>query len=89
MNATKPCLGHSAVAVILQDMDRYLPSDTIQRAGHRRIRQLYGLMNTAYRRIDTSTNPEKEYKELQALEWDLRRRLNDLDAAKGIPAKMT
>jgi len=81
--------GHAAVSAILSDMDRYLPSDTIQRPDYRRIRQLYGLMNTAYRRTDTSPSPLKEYKELQALEHDLRRRLNDLPAAKGIPAKMT
>lgn len=88
MNTSPSRLGHAAVAVILQDMDRFLPSDTIQRADYRRIRQLYGLMNTAYRRIDSSTNPEKEYKELQALEWDLRRRLNDLDAAEGILSRL-
>jgi hypothetical protein len=82
-------VGHAAVAAILCDMDRYLPSDTINRPDYRRCRTVYGLMNTAYRRIDTSKNPEKEYRELQDLEQDLRTRLNNLDAAKGIPVKMT
>jgi flagellar biosynthesis chaperone FliJ len=89
MNNPSSRMGHAAVGAILKDMDHYLPSDTIQRPDYRRIRQLYGLMNTAYRRTDTTETPEKEYKELRALEFDLRRRLNNLEAAKGIPAKMT
>jgi hypothetical protein len=89
MSTRKGRRGHAAVAAILSDMDRYLPSDTINRQDYRRCRTVYGLMNTAYRRIDTSQHPEKEYKELQTLERDLRTRLNNLDAAKGIPVKMT
>jgi small-conductance mechanosensitive channel len=89
MNVPKPRLGHAAIAAILTDMDRYLPSDTINRQDYRRCRTVYGLMNTAYRRVESSKNPEKEYKKLQDLEKDLRMRLNNLDAAKGIPPKMT
>jgi hypothetical protein len=45
-------------------------------------------MNTLYKQSEMSDNPEKEYKELRACERDLRRRLNNLEAAKGIPEKM-
>lgn len=80
--------GHAAVAAILTNMDRYLPSDTINRQDYRRCRTVYGLMNTAYRRIDDSEQPGKEYKDLQGLETELRTHLNNLNAAKGIPSKM-
>jgi len=80
--------GHAAVAAILADMDHYLPSDTINRQDYRRCRTVYGLMNTTYRRIDDSEHPAKAYKDLQGLEAELRIRLNNLNAAKGIPLKM-
>jgi hypothetical protein len=80
--------GHAAVAAILTDMDRYLPSDTINRQDYRRCRTVYGLMNTTYRRIDDSEQPGKEYRDLQGLEAELRTHLNNLNAAKGIPIKM-
>jgi hypothetical protein len=89
MSTSKGRRGHAAVAAILSDMDRYLPSDTINRQDYRRCRTVYGLMNTAFRRTETSNHPEREYLELQTLERDLRARLNSLDAAKGIPVKMT
>jgi small-conductance mechanosensitive channel len=89
MCARKDRIGHAAIATILLDMDRYLPSVTINRPDYRRCRTVYGLMNTAYRRIDTSKNPEKEYKELQDLEQDLRDSLDNLDTTKGVPVKMT
>jgi small-conductance mechanosensitive channel len=89
MSTRKYRTGHAAVAAILSDMDRYLPSATINRQDYQRCRTVYGLMNMTYRRIDSSTEPEREYKELQAFEQDLRTRLNNLDAAKGIPIKMT
>jgi hypothetical protein len=89
MSTSKGRRGHAAVAAILSDMDRYLPSDTINRQDYRRCRTIYGLMNTAYRRIETSQHPKKEYEELQSLERDLRTRLDSLNAAKGIPSKMT
>ena len=85
---THPRLGHAAIAAILTDMTRYLPPDTIDRPGYKQCRITYGLMNTTYQRSETSDNPEKEYKELRALERDLRRRLNSLDVAKGVPEKM-
>jgi hypothetical protein len=81
--------GHAAVAAILSDMNCYLPSATINRHDYQRCRTVYGLMNTTYRRVETFPHPEKEHKDLQGLERDLRARLNNLDAAKGIPAKMT
>jgi hypothetical protein len=89
MSTLKTRRGHAAVAAILTDMDRYLPSDTINRADYRRCRMVYGLMNTTYRRIDTSSSPEKDYIELQTLTFDLRRHLNALNASKGIPEKMS
>lgn len=89
MNTQPVRLGHAAVAAILSDMNRYLPPDTIDRPGYRQCRTIYGLMNTTYQRSESSSNPSKEYKELQGLERDLRCRLNLLDAAKGIPPKMT
>lgn len=102
--------GHAAIAAILIDMDRYLPSDTINRQDYRRCRTVYGLMNTAYRRVGESAKPHKEvgckcmrcasnlanfiraglqYMDLQDLERELRTRLTSLDAAKGVPVKMT
>lgn len=45
-------------------------------------------MNTLYKQSEVSDKPEKEYKELRACERDLRRRLNSLETAKGIPEKM-
>jgi chromosome segregation ATPase len=89
MGARKDRVGHAAIGAILLDMDRYLPSITINRPDYRRCRTVYGLMNTTYRRIDTSKNPEKGYRELQDLEQDLRRSLDNLEAKKGIPVKMT
>jgi hypothetical protein len=89
MSTPTPRLGHAAVAAILSDMDRYLPSDTINRPDYRRCRTVYGQMNTAYRRIATSSTPSKEYANLRALESTLRTLLSALPASKGIPAKMT
>jgi hypothetical protein len=89
INASSGRYGHAAVAAILSDMDRFLPAETIDRPGYKQCRITYGLMNMAYQRSELSSNPGKEYKELQGLERDLRRRLNLLDAAKGIPPKMT
>ncbi|KAH8726287.1 hypothetical protein GQ44DRAFT_771472 [Phaeosphaeriaceae sp. PMI808] len=81
--------GHAAVAAILSDMNRYLPSDTIDRADYKRCRTTYGLLNTIYKASEVSADPQKEYRELKALEQDLRMRLNNLNATKGVPAKMT
>jgi hypothetical protein len=89
MSTPKTRRGHAAISAILSDMDRYLPSDTINRADYRRCRMVYGLMNTTYRRIDTSSSPEKDYIELKTLTSDLRRHLNALNASKGIPEKMS
>jgi hypothetical protein len=89
MSTATPRLGHAAVGAILSDMDRYLPSDTINRPDYRRCRTVYGLMNTAYRRIATSPTPSKEYTNLRALESTLRNLLTTLPASKGIPTQMS
>ncbi|KAF2034596.1 hypothetical protein EK21DRAFT_56136 [Setomelanomma holmii] len=89
MTAVSSRVGHAAVGAMLEDMDRYLPSDTINRPDYKGCRTTYGPMNTLYKQSEVSDDPEKEYKELRACERDLRRRLNNLQAAKGIPEKMT
>lgn len=68
---------------------RFLPPDTIDRPGYKHCRTTYGLLTTTYKQVEHSDAPEKVYKELQQLENELRRRLNNLNAAKGVPAKMT
>lgn len=67
----------------------FLPPDTIDRLGYKHCRTTYGLLTTTYKQAEHSEAPEKVYKELQQLENELRRRLNNLNAAKGVPAKMT
>jgi DNA-binding transcriptional MerR regulator len=69
-------------------MEPYLPPETVDRPGYKQCRTTYGLLTTTYKRIEASNAPEKVYKELQQLEIDLRRRLQNLNAAKGIPVKM-
>lgn len=69
--------------------NRFLPPDTIDRPGYKHCRTTYGLLTTTYKQAEHSEAPEKVYKELQQLENELRRRLNNLNAAKGVPAKMT
>ncbi|KAF1929660.1 uncharacterized protein M421DRAFT_419441 [Didymella exigua CBS 183.55] len=81
--------GHAAIGVIISNMDSYLPPDTIDRPGYKHCRTTYGLLTTTYKQAEHSEAPEKVYKELQKLEHELRRRLNNLSAAKGVPAKMT
>jgi hypothetical protein len=46
-------------------------------------------LTTTYKRVEDSDSPEKVYKELQQLEYELRRRLHNLNASKGVPTKMT
>ncbi|KAF9692398.1 hypothetical protein EKO04_009447 [Ascochyta lentis] len=80
--------GHAAIGVIISDMEPYLPPDTIDRPGYKHCRTTYGLLTTTYKRAESSDAPLKVYKELQQLETELRRRLRNLNASKGIPAKM-
>lgn len=81
--------GHAAIGVIISEMEPYLPPDTVDRPGYKGCRTTYGLLTTTYKRAEDSDTPEKIYKELRQLENELRRRLNNLNASKGIPAKMT
>ena len=81
--------GHAAIGAIISDMEPYLPPDTVDRPGYKGCRTTYGLLTTTYKRAEDSDTPEKIYKELRQLENELRRRLNNLNASKGIPAKMT
>jgi hypothetical protein len=46
-------------------------------------------LTTTYKRVEDSDSLEKVYKELQQLEYELRRRLHNLNASKGVPTKMT
>ena len=81
--------GHAAIGAIISDMEPYLPPDTIDRPGYKHYRTTYGLLTTTYKRVEFSDTPEKIYKELQQLESELRRRLHNLNASKGVPVKMT
>jgi DNA-binding transcriptional MerR regulator len=81
--------GHAGIGAIIEDMEPYLPPETVDRPGYKQCRTTYGLLTTTYKRAETTDVPEKVYKELQQLEHDLRRRLQNLNASKGIPAKMT
>src|SRR5690242_1068467 len=81
--------GHAAIGAIISDMEPYLPPDTVDRPGYKHCRTTYGLLTTTYKRAERSDNPGKVYKELLQLENELRRRLNSLNAIKGVPAKMT
>lgn len=89
MASTQYRRGHAAIGPIISDMETYLPPDTVDRPGYKHCRTTYGLLTTTYKRVEHSEAPEKVYKELQQLENDLRRRLNNLNASKGVPAKMT
>ncbi|KZM23219.1 uncharacterized protein EKO05_0008336 [Ascochyta rabiei] len=81
--------GHAAIGAMISDMGPYLPPDTVDRPGYKHCRTTYGLLTTTYKRAENSDTPSKVYKELQQLESELRRRLQNLNASKGIPAKMT
>lgn len=89
MASTQSRRGHAAVGAIISEMDPFLPPDTIDRPGYKHCRTTYGLLTTTYKQAEHSDVPGKVYKELQQLENELRRRLNNLNAAKGVPAKMT
>ncbi len=89
MSQSSPRRGHAAIGAIISDMQPYLPPDTVDRPGYKHCRTTYGLLTTTYKRTEHSTAPEKVYKELQQLENELRRRLNGLNATKGVPPKMT
>ena len=81
--------GHAAIGAIISDMEPYLPPNTVDRPGYKQCRTTYGLLTTTYKRAENSDAPEKVYKELQQLGYELRRRLHNLNASKGVPAKMT
>ena len=68
-------------------MEELLPSVSIDRADYRACRTTYGCLSSTYKRSNDSNTPEKEYKELQALEKTLRHRLSSLDADRGLPRK--
>lgn len=80
--------GHAAIGAIIEDMDPYLPSETINKPGYRQCRTTYGLLASFHRRAEDSNDPEKEYKELLQTERDLRRRLNGLNSTKGVPPQI-
>ncbi|KAF1838343.1 hypothetical protein BDW02DRAFT_586016 [Decorospora gaudefroyi] len=79
--------GHGQIGKIIEDMEKDLPSESVDRPDYRRCRTTYGLLSTTYRRANDSNDPEKEYKELQQLEKCLRDRLANLDPSKGLPRK--
>ncbi|KAJ4337144.1 hypothetical protein N0V95_008401, partial [Ascochyta clinopodiicola] len=89
MSSPPPRRGHAAVSAIISDMAPYLPPSTVDRPGYKHCRTTYGLLTTTYKRAENSATPSKVYKELQQLEYELRRRLQNLDAAKGVPTQMT
>ncbi|KAH7356194.1 hypothetical protein BKA66DRAFT_515675 [Pyrenochaeta sp. MPI-SDFR-AT-0127] len=80
--------GHAAIGAMIEEMGPYLPSETINKPGYRQCRTTYGLLATFHRRAEESNEPKNEYKELQQTEADLRRRLNSLNATKGVPQQM-
>ena len=81
--------GHAAIGAIIEEMDPYLPPGNINRPGYTGCRTTYGLLTTFHKRAESSSTPQKEYRELQQSERDLRRRLNNLSTTKGIPTRMT
>ncbi|CAN9411658.1 unnamed protein product [Alternaria alternata] len=80
-------IGHGQIGKIIEDMEELLPSVSIDRADYRACRTTYGCLSSTYKRSNDSNTPEKEYKELQALEKTLRHRLSSLDADRGLPRK--
>ncbi|KAJ4380261.1 hypothetical protein N0V86_004571 [Didymella sp. IMI 355093] len=80
--------GHAAIGAVIRDMESFLPPDNIDRPEYKHCRTTYGLLTTIYKQAELSDAPGNIYKELQQLENELRRRLNNLNATKGVPAKM-
>lgn len=80
--------GHAAIAAIISNMENYLPPPNNSKPGYSGCRTTYGLLSRFHQRAEQSDNPEKEYKELQQIERDLRRRITNLDAKKGVPEEM-
>ncbi|KAL1793286.1 hypothetical protein ACET3X_008268 [Alternaria dauci] len=80
-------IGHGQIGKIIEDMEELLPSESIDRADYRACRTTYGRLSATYKRASDSDTPEKDYKELQALEKTLRHRLSNLDASRGLPRK--
>lgn len=80
--------GHAAVAAIISDIENYLPPANNSKSGYAGCRTTYGLLTRFHVRADKSETPEKEYKELQQTERDLRRRIHSLESKKGIPEAM-
>jgi hypothetical protein len=80
-------IGHAQIGKIIEDMEANLPSELVDRADYRMCRTTYGLLSTTYKRANDSNKPMTEYKELQELEKMLRKRLTELDAARGLPQK--
>lgn len=76
--------GHAAIAAIISNMENYLPPPNNSKPGYSGCRTTYGLLSRFHQRAEQSDNPEKEYKELQQIERDLRRRITNLDAKKGV-----
>ncbi|KAI8935703.1 hypothetical protein NX059_007224 [Plenodomus lindquistii] len=86
---TRARRGHAAIAAIISDMENYLPPPNTSRPGYAGCRTTYGLLTRFHQQAESSSSPAKEYKELQQIETDLRRRITSLDAKKGVPEKMT
>lgn len=81
--------GHAAIGAIISDIESYLPPPNNNTKGYPACRTTFGLLTTFHQRATDSTAPEKEYKELQQLERDLRRRIYGLESKKGVPPQMT
>ncbi|KAF2854854.1 hypothetical protein T440DRAFT_244680 [Plenodomus tracheiphilus IPT5] len=84
--------GHAAIAAIISDIENYLPPPNNSKPGYSGCRTTYGLLTRFHVRADkaeTQEQAEKEYKELQKTENDLRRRINNLESKKGVPKEMT
>ncbi|KAF1945515.1 hypothetical protein EJ02DRAFT_396368 [Clathrospora elynae] len=87
MTAQKGPCGHAQIGKIIEDMEQLLPSESIDRPDYRACRTTYGLLSTTFKRTADSNTPQKDYKELQALQKVLRHRLASLDPTRGLPRK--
>jgi hypothetical protein len=80
--------GHVGIKAILDDMVAVLPPENTTNMAYMRIHTTFGLLPQCIRKAETSDDPSRQYRELQKLEEALRKRLQDLQAKKGIPTKM-
>lgn len=83
-----PRRGHVGIRDITVDMVQFLPPENTQKIAYMRAHTTYGLLKGCLNKAEQCDNPVKQYKELQALEESLRKRLDALNPIKPIPKPM-